>query len=81
MYQQTVTDIYLFLEHGIWKYLKIVSKSYGYICNSRIIITETIQGLFIKMNFSRFSFFGSGVFDTIPKNQQTQKLKLKKLYY
>ena len=59
MYQQTVNDIYLFLEHGIWKYLKIVSKSYGYICNSRIIITETIQGLFIKMNFSRFSFFGS----------------------
>ena len=51
MYQQTVTDIYLFFEQGIWKYWKLVSKSYGYICDSEIIITDTIQGLFIKNEF------------------------------
>ena len=57
MYQQTVTDIYLFFEQGIWKYQKVVSKSYGYICNSEIIITDTIQGLFIKNEFFKIQLF------------------------
>ena len=51
MYQQTVTDIYLFFEQVIWKYWKLVSKSYGYISDSEIIITDIMQGLFIKNKF------------------------------
>ena len=46
----------------------MVSKSYGYICNFKIRITDTIQGLFIKTKFHKIYLYNSNIkYYVVPK--------------